>query len=331
MFRKEDGTIDMAAVLGTVMIACALYILGYATYVVAPRYELLLTHWSFGDTSSAFLLMFCGIAVLAAKGMEYSSRVAIASLAVGLTFMLRNTEFTEFYGEYVSFVVSVVSFILGVVAVTASMALLFKYRFYSSRVLMAVAVMILVECVPMYMHYHNMFSWDLIFYVCGASFGYIAADAVLVIALRADDIRVPSTYEKIERSMKPVRDQLYSDADTYITPEDASVLERLVLAGEGKAEIRLRSRKSSRVLSVEGREGQAPRATVVTEDGRSFVEGFSMDICSVVSESDCIKAYGRNGVFIRILVHPEPEKPDVKGRIPFISDLKRDPEEEAKD
>ncbi len=331
MFRKEDGTIDMAAVLGTVMIACALYILGYTAYVVAPRYELLLTHWSFGDMSSVFLLMFCGIAVLAAKGMEYSSRVAIASLAVGLTFMLRNIEFTEFYGEYVSFVVSVVSFILGVVAVTASLALLFKYRFYSSRVLMAVAVMILVECVPMYMYYHSMFSWNLIFYVCGASFGYIAVDAVLVIALRADDIRVPSAYEKIERSMKPIRDQFYSDADTYITPEDASILERLVLAGEGKAEIRLRSRKSSRVLSVEGREGQAPRATVVTEDGRSFVEGFSMDICSFVSECDCIKAYGRNGVFIRILVHPEPEKPDIRGRIPFISDLKRDPGEEAED
>lgn len=205
MFRKEDGTIDMAAVLGTVMIACALYILGYTAYIASPMYELLLTQWSFGDMSSVFLLMFCGIAVLAAKGMEYSSRVAIASLAIGLTFMLRNIEFTEFYGEYISFVVSVVSFILGIVAVTASMALLFKYRFYSSRVLMAVAVMILVECVPVYMYYHSMYSWNLIFYICGASFGYIAVDAMLVIALRAEDIRVPSAYEKIERSMEPVR------------------------------------------------------------------------------------------------------------------------------
>lgn len=332
MFRNEDGTLDKAAILGTVMVLCGVYIFACMIHALSPYYEFLLSRYNFDQISAVFLLIFGGLAVIIARGMEYSSRIAIAGLVMGLIFMLRNLGFTEFYGAYISFIVSIISFILGVVTIMASVALLCRYKFYASRLLPAVALMIGIECVPIYIYYHQLVPWLTILYYCDICFGYIAAYAMLVIALADKDIRVPSVYKKIDANLKVVKDQFYSDAETYITPDDLDRLKAFVDGGhEGKLDIPLRSRKSSRVLSVESREGSAPRASVVTEFGRSFMKSFYIDICSMAPGDEKVTIYGRNGVFIRILVHPEPEKPDIKGKIPFLSDLKKDPEEEAKD
>ncbi len=322
----------MAAILGTVMVLCGVYVLACMINTLSPYYEYLLSKYSFDQMSAVFLLIFGGLAVIIARGLEYSSRVAIAGLTVGLIFMLRNLGFTEFYGAYISFIVSIISFILGVVTILASVALLCRYKFYASRLLPAVALMIGIECIPMYMYYHQMVPWRTIIYYCDVYFGFIAAYAMVVIALADKSIRVPSVYKKIDANLKVVKDQFYSDAETYITPDDLYRLEAFVGGGHGdRLDIPLRSRKSNRVLSVESREGSAPRASVVAEFGRSFMKSFYIDICSVVPGDGKVTIYGRNGVFIRILVHPEPEKPDIRSKIPFISDLKKDPEEEAKD
>lgn len=314
------------------MVLCGIYVLACMIYTLSPYYEFLLSKYSFDQMSAVFLLIFGGLAVIIARGLEYSSRIAIAGLTVGLIFILRNLGFTEFYGAYISFIVSIISFILGVVTILASVALLCRYRFYASRLLPAVALMIAIECIPFYIYYYNMVPWLTIIYYCDVYFGFIAAYAMLVIALADKNIRVPSVYRKIDANLKVVKDQFYSDAETYITPDDLGRLNAFVDGGqEGRLDIPLRSRKSSRVLSVESREGSAPRATVVTEFGRSFMESFFIDICSMAPGDGKVTVYGRNGVFIRILVHPEPEKPDIKRKIPFISDLKKDPEEEAKD
>lgn len=314
------------------MVLCGVYIFACMINALSPYYEFLLSRYNFDQISAVFLLIFGGLAVIIARGMEYSSRIAIAGLVMGLIFMLRNLGFTEFYGAYISFIVSIISFILGVVTIMASVALLCRYKFYASRLLPAVALMIGIECVPIYIYYHQLVPWLTILYYCDICFGYIAAYAMLVIALADKDIRVPSVYKKIDANLKVVKDQFYSDAETYITPDDLDRLKAFVDGGhEGKLDIPLRSRKSSRVLSVESREGSAPRASVVTEFGRSFMKSFYIDICSMAPGDEKVTIYGRNGVFIRILVHPEPEKPDIKGKIPFLSDLKKDPEEEAKD
>ncbi len=314
------------------MVLCGIYVLACMVYMLSPYYELLLSEYNFGEISAVFLLIFGGLAVIIARGLEYGSRIAIAGLAVGLAFLMRNLGFTDFYGAYVSFIVSIISFILGVVTILASAALLCKYRFYASRLLPAVALMIVIECIPFYIYYYQLVPMLTIVYYCDVYFGYIAAYAMVVIALADKSIRVQSVYERTDANLKVVKDQFYSDAETYITPDDLDRL-RMFAEGdqEGRLDIPLRSRKSSRVLSVEGRDGSAPRVSVVSELGRSFMKGFCMDICSMVPGDGMVTIYGRNGVFIRIMVHPEPEKPDIKGRIPFISDLKKDPEEEAKE
>lgn len=332
MFRNEDGTVDMAEILGIVMVVSGIYVLGCMAYFVAPYYELLLERFSIQEMSSVFLLIFGGLAVLIGRSMEYSSRIAIGGITIGATFLIRNFDFTEFYGQYISFIVPIIAFILGVLTVAASTALLCRYPFYVSRLVPSIGLMIAIECIPMYQMYREYVSLSDMLITCSASFGYIAVSAMMILALSNKETWVPSVYKSIEANMKIMKDVVYSDAETYITPEDLSELERTVRSGsEGKLDIRLRSRKSSRMLSLECCEGSAPRASIVAEYGRSFLEGFSMDVCALIPEDGRVTIYGRNGVFIRIMVHPEPEKPDIKGRIPFVSDLKRDPEEEAKE
>ncbi len=314
------------------MVVSGIYVLGCILYTITPYYEILLERYSLGETSSVFLLIFGGLAVLIGRSMEYSSRIAIGGITIGATFLMRNFDFTEFYGEYVSFVAPIIAFILGVLAVAASTALLCRYPFYVSRMAPSIALMIAVECIPMYELYNEYVPWPTIIVRCSDSFGYIAVSAAMIAALSRKDIWVPSIYKRIEANMKVIKDTIYSDAETYITPEDLSELERMVRSGsEGKLDIRLRNRKSSRLLSVACLEGKAPRASVVPESGRSSLGGFSMDICSLIPEDGKVTIYGRNGVFIRIMVHPEPEDPKIRDRIPFISDLKRDPEEEIKE
>ena len=319
-FRNDDGTLDIASLLGLVMAITGAVLL-IDTIRLCSYYPDIVVMAMYGGLPQAVLILIGGFCVLAMKSGGYCLRVAIAGVFVGAECLVDNIFFADFY-SFVYFVVGIVAFIVGVMAIVSSLSLICGYSHYAVRLFQCVLVMTAIELYPIWYSYDLYVPWiDILTTYYTVPF-MIAIYASMLACLRHESVRIPSVTERIDLNMEAIEDVAYSDQETYMTPEDAVSLKTFVDGGKsGRMDIRLHHGNATRLLSVTSVEGSVPKAVVRPEEGIA-VDGFRFDIRMLVYDGgEMLRIYGRTGVFVQISVHPVPPGRDPKSSLPFVSKL----------
>lgn len=319
MFKKEDGSPDIARVLGAFMVITAVYILIDSLRTYVGFIDLLLNSYVLSTFISPVVTLLFGIAILLPNERTVRTNGSMAGIALGASFMFRNIRFMEYYGADVSFIISFISFLIGVCAIVASTALLFGYSHYSDRIWQTMGVMAAIELYPFYDIYASYLPMlDFIPYFF-SNILFIACYAMLILLMFDRSVRIIPVNKRIDRDLGTVKDIIYSGDGTYMVPEDG---DSLVYFAEGNGgdclDIVLHDRRETRLLKLRRIQGsEYPIAMVVPANGRSFMEGLRFDVvaCCPSSDLDSVRIYGRDGLFVDILVHEIPEEPRIAGKI----------------
>lgn len=312
IFRNQDGKLDLISVLGIATIVSGLifmYPLIEAVYTMPEIIDYLIMSIV---SYAAFIL--AGVVALASGKHECGTRISIVCILLGISLVISNKDIAEYY-EYTSFVVTILSFLVGIVVITSSFGLLCGYTHYSNKLFWSMGIMALMSAYPLW------YMYDLLMPISDVlRFGYmyiprIACYAIAMMAVHQESIRIPPTTEKIDRNLGIIKDMLYSDGETYITPEDAARLRDFMGSSEdGHAEAVLRSQKETRILAITREKGRT-FVEIVPESGRLIMNTFRFYVDSMTDVDDCmIRIYGGPGIFIQIVVHPMPPKKDLKRR-----------------
>ncbi len=319
IFKREDGSPDIVKVLGAFMVITAVYILVDSLRTYVGFIGLLMDSYVLSTFISPVLTLLFGIVLLIPNERSVRTNGSLAGIALGASFMFRNIRFMEYYGADVSFIISFISFIIGICAIVASTALMFGYSHYSDRIWQTMGVMAAIELYPfydIYASYLNILDFVPFFF---GNILFIACYAVLILLMFDRSVRIIPVNKRIDRDLGTVKDIIYSGDGTYMVPEDGDSLMRFAegCGGDG-LEIVLHDRRETRILKLRRSPGaEYPVAMVVPTNGRSFMEGFRFDVaaCCPSAERDRIRIYGRDGLFVDILVHEIPEEPRIAGKI----------------
>jgi len=319
IFKKEDGSPDMVKVLGAFMVITAVYILVDSLRTYVGFIDLLLNSYVLSTFISPVLTLLFGIVLLIPNERSVRTNGSLAGIALGASFMFRNIRFMEYYGADVSFIISFISFIIGICAIVASTALMFGYSHYSDRIWQTVGIMAVIELYPFYDIYASYLDiLDFVPFFFG-NILFIACYAVLILLMFDRSVRIIPVNKRIDRDLGTVKDIIYSGDGTYMVPEDGDSLVRFADGdGEDELDIILHDRRETRILKIRRLPGsEYPIALVVPTNGRSFMEGFRFDVvaCCPMEDGDKIRIYGRDGLFVDILVHGIPEEPRIAGKI----------------
>lgn len=262
------------------------------------------------------LFIVVGIIALITRNRECSTRVALCGILIGITFIFRNRYITEDVYSNIAFVVTLISFLLGILTVVSSIALLCGYPRYSTRLFQCMAVMTVLEAYPFWVLYHEYVPIADILTINMYLIPNMATYILMAVALRQESLRIPPVTEKIDDSLGTIKDMIYSDGETYITPEEAAELCRFIDSPEEgqRIEITLRSGDDARFMTIHRVNGRS-LAEIVPKSGRNFMDGFRVEIRGVVRTDDMIRMFGGPGVFVQITVHPIPPKKDIKTKI----------------
>ena len=319
IFKKEDGSPDVVKVLGAFMVITAVYILVDSLRTYVGFIDLLLNSYVLSTFISPVLTLLFGIVLLIPNERSVRTNGSLAGIALGASFMFRNIRFMEYYGADVSFIISFISFIIGICAIVASTALMFGYSHYSDRIWQTVGIMAVIELYPFYDIYASYLDiLDFVPFFFG-NILFIACYAVLILLMFDRSVRIVPVNKRIDRDLGTVKDIIYSGDGTYMVPEDGDSLVRFADGdGEDELDIILHDRRETRILKIRRLPGsEYPIALVVPTNGRSFMEGFRFDVvaCCPMEDGDKIRIYGRDGLFVDILVHGIPEEPRIAGKI----------------
>lgn len=319
IFKKEDGSPDVVKVLGAFMVITAVYILVDSLRTYVGFIDLLLNSYVLSTFISPVLTLLFGIVLLIPNERSVRTNGSLAGIALGASFMFRNIRFMEYYGADVSFIISFISFIIGICAIVASTALMFGYSHYSDRIWQTVGIMAVIELYPFYDIYASYLDiLDFVPFFFG-NILFIACYAVLILLMFDRSVRIIPVNKRIDRDLGTVKDIIYSGDGTYMVPEDGDSLVRFADGdGEDELDIILHDRRETRILKIRRLPGsEYPIALVVPTNGRSFMEGFRFDVvaCCPMEDGDKIRIYGRDGLFVDILVHGIPEEPRIAGKI----------------
>ncbi len=319
IFKREDGSPDIVKVLGAFMVITAVYILVDSLRTYVGFIELLLNSYVLSTFISPVLTLLFGIVLLIPNERSVRTNGSLAGIALGASFMFRNIRFMEYYGADVSFIISFISFIIGICAIVASTALMFGYSHYSDRIWQTVGIMAVIELYPFYDIYASYLDMlDFVPFFFG-NILFIACYAVLILLMFDRSVRIIPVNKRIDRDLGTVKDIIYSGDGTYMVPEDRDTLFHFADGdGEDELDIILHDSRETRILKIRRLPGsEYPIALVVPTNGRSFMEGFRFDVvaCCPMEDGDKIRIYGRDGVFVDILVHGIPEEPRIAGKI----------------
>ena len=319
IFKKEDGSPDLVKVLGAFMVITAAYILIDSLRTYVGFIGLLMDSYVLSTFISPVLTLLFGIVLLIPNERSVRTNGSLAGIALGASFMFRNIRFMEYYGADVSFIISFISFIIGICAIVASTALMFGYSHYSDRIWQTVGIMAVIELYPfydIYASYLNILDFVPFFF---GNILFIACYAVLILLMFDKSVRIIPVNKRIDRDLGTVKDIIYSGDGTYMVPEDGDSLVRFAEGdGEDGLDIVLHDRRETRILKIRRLPGsEYPIALVVPTNGRSFMEGFRFDVvaCCPMEDGNKIRIYGRDGLFVDILVHGIPEEPRIAGKI----------------
>lgn len=319
MFKREDGSPDLVKVLGAFMVITAMYILIDSLRTYLGFFQLLMSPYVLSTLISPVITLLFGIAILVPNDRTVRTNGSLAGIALGASFMSRNIGFMEYYGADVSFIISYTSFLIGIFAIVSSTALLFGYSHYSDRIWQTMGIMSVIELYPFYDIYASYLPLlDYIPYFF-SNILFIACYGMLILLMFDKSLRIIPVNKRIDGDLGTVKDIIYSGDGTYMVPDDADSLVRFA-GGDGgeRLEIVLHDRRETRMLNVRRVQGsENPIAMVVPTNGRSFMKGFRFDVvaCCPSAENDRIRIYGRDGLFVDILVHEIPEEPRIAGRI----------------
>lgn len=320
MFRNENGY-DLPSILGAVMVIVSAFCC-VDTLRIWPLGLSILDMLIYSNIIPDMLILAGGIAALATKSESYCTRIALAGMCIGASFFIRNIFFADFY-EYLSFIVGIIAFIVGVMTLVSSASLLCGYTHYATRLLQCTTIMIVIELFPVWVSYDMLIPWSVIFSIYYYIPLLIAVYIVMLVCLMHESVRIPSTTQKADRNLEMIKDVIYSDPETYITPEDAESLKGFV-GGHASEELNipLRRGRAERILRIEHTDGGVPKATVVPGTGEHLMSGFRFDVCTLIYDGgDMLRIYGREGVFVQISVRPAPKKRDVKWSARLMSKI----------
>ncbi len=319
MFKKEDGSPDLAKVVGAFMVITAVYILVDSLRYYVGIFNLLLNSYVLSTFISPVLVLIFGIVILLPNDRTVRTNGSLAGMALGASFMFRNIRFMEYYGLDVSFVISFVSFLVGIGAIVGSTALLFGYSHYSDRIWQTMGIMAVIEVYPFYDIYASYLPILNFIPIYFSNILFIACYAVLIVLMFDKSVRIIPVNRRVDDDLGTVKDIIYSGDGTYMVPEDG---DELVYFAEGnggdRLEIVLHDSKETRILKLRRLQGsEYPIAMVVPANGRSFMKGLRFDIvaCCPYVEQGRVRIYGRDGLFVDILVHEVPEEPRIAGKI----------------
>lgn len=316
ILRNQDGSPDYVSVMGIVAIAAGLLFVVDILTIASPYYDILLM-WDVMCNVIAYLLfMVAGIVALVSRRKTCSTRIALAGIILGVSFILRNRYITENNYELLLFVVTIVSFLIGILTVVSSTALLCGYPRYSTRLFQCMGVMTLLEAYPFWALYN---AYVPALEILKSEFYLIpnmAAYILMMVALHQESMRIPPVTEKIDDSLGTIKDMIYSDGDTYITPQEAAEFCRFVDSPEeGQSiDVTLRGGNDARAMSARRVNGKIA-VEIVPRSGRNFMNGFRMEVREMVQMEDTIRIFGGPGMFIQIAVHPIPPETGMKTKI----------------
>ncbi len=304
-FRNDDGTIDLASVLGAVMIAVGAILLARTVLIYRDilGIEFLLVY---SDLPGRILMIAGGLLILSMRDKGYGPRIAVAGIVLGTAVLLDNIFFTDFY-EYSSFIVGIVSFMIGVMAIVSSASLLCGYSHHATRLSQCVLVMVLIELYPIWYYYSLYVPWSDILSMCYDCLLTIVVYAVMLACLRHESVRIMPATGRIERDTGIIEDAFLSGSDAFMTPEDAMSLKRFVEEKrDGRMDVRLHRGTVDGILSVSSAEWPFPKASVKRDDGTEILNGFVFEIRALAyDEGEMIRIYGRTGMFMQIRVRPD--------------------------
>lgn len=304
-FRNDDGTIDLASVLGAVMIAVGAILLTRTVLIYRDilGIEFLLVY---SDLPGRILMIAGGLLILSMRDKGYGPRIAVAGIVLGTAVLLDNIFFTDFY-EYSSFIVGIVSFMIGVMAIVSSASLLCGYSHHATRLSQCVLVMVLIELYPIWYYYSLYMPWSDILSMCYDCLLTIVVYAVMLACLRHESVRIMPAAGRIERDTGIIEDAFLSGSDAFMTPEDAMSLKRFVEEKrDGRMDVRLHRGTVDGILSVSSAEGSFPKASVKRDDRTEILNVFVFEIHALAYDGgELLRIYGRTGMFVQIKVRPD--------------------------
>lgn len=304
-FRNDDGSIDLASVLGAAMIAIGAVLLTDTVLLWRDVFDIA-DMLVYSDLPGRVLMIAGGILILSMDDKGYGPRVAVAGIAMGAVVLLDNIFFTDFY-EYSSFVVGIVSFMAGVMAIVSSASLLCGYPHHATRLSQCVLVMVLIELYPIWYYYDLYMPWSDILSMCYDCLLMIVVYAMMLACLRHETVRIVPATERADRDTRTIEDAFFTGSDAFMTPEDATSLKRFVDEKRtGELKIRLHRGATDSILSVSSAEGSFPKASLRPDDGTEILNGFVFEIRAMAYDGgEMLRIYGRTGMFVQIRVRPD--------------------------
>lgn len=320
ILSDQNGCLNPASVLGIMMISVGIIEILIDIQQLYPYINIAMM-LIYGNMSADILIVIGGIAVLSLRNRDYCIRIAVAGVTIGLSFMIRNIFFTNFYGEYASFIVGIVSFLSGVMATVAAISLLCGYSHYATRLSQCLVIMAVVELFTLWQYYQYLTPWSTNLYLNLDSLFYETVYIMMLICLHHESVRVPPVTEKVDTNMGVMADLIHSDQETYITPEDAIKLKLFIEEHtDGCLELTLHNGKDTHNMHIIRRDGRPAHMTVTSESGSNLMNGLRIDLNTATEvHNGVLRVYGNNGVFIQMAVHPMPPKKNLKDTIPILS------------
>lgn len=315
--KNGSGDPDLMVLLGISMSLAGSYYTLDSISSVYPYLEFLVDASVISSLIGGILMFIGGIFVLSSGRYRYWLRSAVAGFFISVSFVLRNVGYVYPENGTASFVVAIIALLVGTSAIIASVSMAFGYKHYASRLFQGAAVMLCVELFPFYICYHYLVPVPAVLALYHGIIPFVVVYAILLVVLHHESVRVVPVTERVDSDMCTISGMQYSDGDSYILPEDAASIEDLVSSNRN-AELRLTlfgGSEERAIKFVSTSEGTV-MGTVVPSEGTNLFDGFRFEADVVVRTDDGIRIYGREGVFVQILVHPRPpEKSERRMRL----------------
>lgn len=304
------GKVRVVTVLGATMLVTGIYYLILRLMDFSDEFDEILA------VGSYVVITAVGLWILIHKEMRMREGVYLCGLAIGTAIVMQNLMFMILDLDDMTFFLELGSLVLGAMLILFAAGFLFGYQISSKRLLITVAIEILIIIMPMFLDWYVKVVPALtIIKENYVQFPLLILFLVYGFVLTRDGIRNLSVKERIERNLDSIEGMFHSDADMYMTPEDA---DRVMDPGawtrmeggpvESEVSVVLHGEHSVTLLFQRMRGDGVIHAIVLNNGPDSFIQGFRFDISESIRNDGSITFYGPRGVFTRVRVSEVPAK-----------------------
>lgn len=304
--------LSISRILGISMLFAGLFYVFYSGLEKTQDLENILI------LASYIFLAAAGAVITFNKELSLNDCVSTAGFVIGVIFMLQYGLVMNAVSDF-QFAISLIAIVVGAAMVFASVAYYFGYHYNAFRMTILMVVIVATDLVPAFVDWYEYIPLLDIIRDNSPLIPIYIVYGVFMYTLSRKEIRYRPVSSRISSNLDTIENMFHNDSGASISPADLKTM----VDGDYRSwphrtdgiiecETVMTIRNSGRTLDLvlqKWVDDPVLHALIVPEYGGQYIQGFRIDLCHVVVREDGASAriYGRDGMFIDILVSDPPE------------------------